>query len=79
MADHAMKQKGIVVISWQHQFIPQIANHILGKKATPKSWPGNRFDLVWIFELDPSTGEYKFSQSPQNLLPGDKDTVVDHF
>lgn len=75
MANHAMKQKGIVLISWQHQYIPLIANHILGKKTTPQKWPSDRFDMIWLFELDSATGEYKFSQVPQNLLPGDRTTI----
>jgi hypothetical protein len=72
MIDHALQQKGIILICWQHQHIPQIASRILANNGAPKSWPSNRFDLVWVFDLDPTTGMYRFSQHAQNLLPGDK-------
>lgn len=76
MANHAMKQTGTVLISWTHEYIPLIANHILSNKEAPQNWPGNRFDMIWIFELDSNTGEYKFSQMPQNILPSDEDSTI---
>lgn len=76
MANHAMKQTGTVLISWTHEYIPLIANHILSNKEAPQNWPGDRFDMIWIFELDSTTGEYKFSQMPQNILPGDEDKTI---
>lgn len=72
IADEAMACGGIALISWQHQDIPHIANHILGNKTTaPQKWPGDRFDVVWVFDLDPTTKLYSFSQVPQCLLDGD--------
>jgi hypothetical protein len=77
MADDAMQQNGIVLICWQHQDIPHIANHILGNKTTaPQTWPGDRFDLVWVFDLNASTGQYTFVQVPQNVLAGDLNTII---
>jgi hypothetical protein len=72
IADDAMTCGGIALICWQHQDIPQMANHILGNKNTvPQKWPGDRFDVVWVFDLDPTSNTYTFSQVPQCLLAGD--------
>jgi hypothetical protein len=63
---------GIALISWQHELIPSIANIIVGNQTTvPQSWPGNRFDIVWVFDLVTSSNTYSFSQVPQCLLAGD--------
>jgi hypothetical protein len=72
MVAHAMKQEGSVLICWQHEHIPQMARQILTNNGAPKYWPSDRFDLVWVFNLDAATGEYSFSQLAQKLLPGDK-------
>ena len=63
---------GVVLICWQYEYIPKIATHILGnKKGAPEEWPEDRFDIVWVFDLDSATGHYSFKQVPQNLLMGD--------
>ena len=68
---------GVVLISWQREYIPQIADHILGNKTVaPKDWPEDRFDLVWIFDRDPSSARYSFKQVPQRLLMGDWATPI---
>lgn len=68
---------GVVLVAWQHQAIPAIANAIVGDDTTvPQKWPGDRFDVVWVFDLDASTGSYAFSQVPQRLLAGDSDSVI---
>lgn len=81
--DAALRAKGTVLISWQHEDIPDIADHI-GKKSglnispkPPKSWPGDRFDLVWVFDAvgSPPTS-WTFTQVPQLLLPGDSSSVI---
>ena len=72
-----LKCEGVVLISWEHHDIPLIANHILGDSETvPQKWPGDRFDIVWVFEWDPTLAAYTFSQVPQNLLAGDLETVI---
>ncbi len=68
---------GFALIAWEHQDIPTIANAILGNTLTvPQSWPGKRFDVVWIFDWDHGTKRYAFSQVPQQLLAGDLPTVI---
>ena len=73
----AMACGGFALIAWEHQDIPTIANAILGNTSTvPQTWPGTRFDVVWIFDWDHRTKRYEFSQIPQQLLAGDLPTVI---
>lgn len=75
MIKDAMGRDGIVLIAWQHQDIPGIANLILDNNTTaPQTWPGDRFDVVWIFDWQ--NDAYTFSQVPQRLLAGDGDSVI---
>ncbi|HEV3471495.1 MAG TPA: hypothetical protein VG148_19365 [Pyrinomonadaceae bacterium] len=72
MIEEAFLCEGVVLVSWQHDFIPEIANHILGDETTaPQDWPEDRFDMIWVFDRDPESGRYDFKQVPQNLLMGD--------
>ena len=65
-----------MLIAWQHEAIPSIANLILGESATcPQKWPGARFDLVWIFDRSHSS-KWSFAQVPQRLLAGDSDKAI---
>jgi hypothetical protein len=77
MVKEAYLCDGAVLICWQHEFIPKIANHIVGNKTTtPQEWPEDRFDMVWVFDKDDATGQYGFKQVPQNLLMGDWATPI---
>lgn len=60
-----------VLVCWEHQDIPAIANQILGNKIAPQTWPGDRFDVVWVFDWHSETNEYTFHQVCQNLIVGD--------
>jgi broad specificity phosphatase PhoE len=72
MLEEAFLCYGVVLICWQREYIPQIANHILGNKTVaPQDWPEDRFDMVWVFDRDPSSDQYGFKQVPQRLLMGD--------
>ena len=63
--------EGPALISWQHEAIPEIATLILGRSdGVPPVWPGHRFDLVWVFDLQ-GDGTRSFVQAPQLLMPGD--------
>ncbi len=68
----------VVLICWEHQHIPALAQAIPAVDATtvPTAWPGDRFDVIWTFALDPATGHYLFGQVPQQLLEGDTDSVI---
>ena len=76
VADYA----GVVLICWEHQHIPAIATALPTVSGTqiPAAWPGDRFDVIWSFTLQPgaSPTEYVFSQIPQQLLAGDTATII---
>ena len=72
MIEEVFSCKGVVLISWQREYIPDIASIILEqKKIAPSDWPEDRFDMIWVFDLHRSSSTYRFSQVPQNLLGGD--------
>jgi len=73
MLEEAFLCNGVVLICWQREYLPRIADYILGDKtAAPRHWPEERFDVVWVFDRDPaSAGGYGFKQVPQRLLAGD--------
>lgn len=77
VASHALTCRGVVLICWEHTLIPTIASYIPispnNKTPVPIKWPDDRFDVVWIFDLDSSIGKYTFSQVPQLLLAGDQE------
>ncbi len=72
LATAAMACDGAVLVGWEHKHIPLIANAILGNTTAPQSWPGDRFDMVWVFDLEAGSSNYSFSQVPQLLLAGDQ-------
>ena len=72
----AIAENGVVLVAWHHEKIPAIANLILGNKTAPQRWPGDRFDLVWIFDRAAPNAPWKFSQAPQLLLAGDSPNVI---
>jgi len=75
MLEEVFLCKGVVLICWQREYLPQIARHILGENAkAPRGWPEDRFDMVWVFDLNRSSTKYEFKQVPQNLLAGDRTT-----
>ncbi|MES2068750.1 MAG: histidine phosphatase family protein [Pseudomonadota bacterium] len=76
LAASAVACNGVVLICWEHHLIPAIADALLGEPGiSPPTWPGDRYDLTWVFDLD-ETGAYLFSQMPQQLLAGDRTTVA---
>lgn len=76
LVNSALSCDGVVLISWQHEYIHAIANEILGNATAPQNWPGSRFDVVWVFDLNPTTGKYSFKQVPQLLLASDLPTPI---
>jgi len=77
MVDEVCSCRGVVLICWQREYIPEIASHILGsKKVAPTNWPEDRFDMIWVFDLDRASNRYKFKQVPQNLLADDATTPI---
>ena len=64
-------RKGVVLICWQREYIPDIASLILGNEVAPWVWPEDRFDMIWVFDRHRSSSRYRFKQVPQKLLGGD--------
>lgn len=70
LVESATAANGRVLIAWEHEAIPDIANRILGSNTIcPQKWPPLRFDIVWIF--DRLGNGWSFAQVPQLLLSGD--------
>jgi hypothetical protein len=77
MLEEAFSCKGVVLICWQREYIPQIASLILGnKRLAPLVWPEDCFDMIWVFDLVRSSSKYTFKQVPQKLLGGDLTTPI---
>ena len=81
LARQVVAQSGVILISWQHEAIGEIARNLVagnGPKATiPAQWPGDRFDIVWVFDRPAKDkSRWQFTQVPQRLLPGAADTVI---
>ena len=73
----AIAAAGPVLIAWEHEAIPEIANGILGNgKTCPQKWPGSRFDLVWVFDRRKTAPGWEFGQVPQMLLSGDSEKPI---
>jgi hypothetical protein len=77
MTEDALSQTGPVLICWQHQdILPTIVSFIPCNNPTPPKWPGSRFDIVLVFDLDAGSSKYNFSQVPQLLLAGDSPNPI---
>lgn len=75
IAKDATGSDGVVLIAWEHEVIPDIANAIVNDESTcPQKWHDSRFDLVWV--LDAQHSGWKFTQVDQMVLPGDVTHVV---
>ena len=77
LIDSVLGCGGVVLICWPHGQIPDVAKQIpLSQNNTQPlptgKWPGDRFDMVWVFDEDNTeAGHYTFSQVPELLLAGD--------
>jgi hypothetical protein len=71
LSEAARAADGVVLIAWEHNAIPDIANRIARDETTcPQRWHDSRFDLVWLLDRQPDSG-WEFTQIAQMLLPGD--------
>ena len=65
-------RNGVVLICWQREYLPQIASLIIGDATlAPSEWPEERYDMIWVFDLNTRSSTYTFNQVPQELLGGD--------
>ena len=73
----ALSKNGSILIAWEHEAIPAIANRITGdSKTCPQKWTEDRFDLVWVFVRGSAAKHWSFEQVPQMLLPGDSSDLI---
>ncbi len=71
VAKAAVASDGVVLIAWEHDMIPDIANSVVGNQTTcPQKWHDSRFDLVWVLDANGHSG-WKFTEVAQMVLPGD--------
>jgi hypothetical protein len=89
MVKHALECSGTVLISWQHQdILPKqpgddcIVSELLSQSGTsglavpPGPWPGDRYDMVLVFDRKSGEGPFEtFTQVPQMLLAGDVEAL----
>jgi len=73
-----LRVRGSVLVAWEHKHIPLIAAALPVRNASdvPRTWPGDRYDMVFLFKLNPDGKSYVFSQVPQLALPGDSQTPI---
>jgi hypothetical protein len=77
LAKAAATAIGPSLISWHHEHVPKIVNHIIGDITTcPQKWPDDRFDLVWVLDRPSVSAAWSFSQIAQLILPGDKAELI---
>ncbi len=62
----------VVLICWEHNFIPEIAR-AFGALQSPSRWPTDTYDRSWSIIFSP-TGKATLQNIPQKLLFGDSAT-----
>ncbi len=73
VAAAALAADGPVLISWHHHHIVVLAGLIAGDfEICPPYWPDDRYDLVWTLDRDDAAAPWRFHQTAQLLLPGDR-------
>ena len=65
-----------ILVCWDHHRIPTIASFlpVSNRDVVPAVWPDDRYDMIWLFTLDPDSHAYVFAQMPQRLLAGDAES-----
>ena len=81
MIASALKEDGVILICWEHNHIPDAAQHIPlsvnNRARVPDKWDDARFDLIWVFDTDEQGEGYIFSQVSEMVLAGDSPTPQD--
>lgn len=75
LVEAVMETSGVVLVAWAHEDIFAIVKALPNAPPIPKTWPDDRFDIVWIFDQKPGGG-WTFSQAPQSLLAGDRPQTI---
>lgn len=75
LADELVDRPGATLVSWHHKSLSKIVDHLGAVTPTPpQQWPRDRYDMVWVFVR--TGGDWRFSQVPQLLLPGDRPVPI---
>ena len=67
----------VVIVCWEHDHLVNIVGAVAStvpvanREDVPTSWPDDRFDVIWRFDLDEQTGKWTFGSLDQQLLAGD--------
>jgi hypothetical protein len=67
----------VVLVCWEHDHLVKIAGAIAAAvpmanpAEVPTSWPDDRFDVIWRFDLGEHARNWTFSSLDQQLLAGD--------
>ncbi len=67
----------VVLVCWEHEHLVNIADAVANivpvanPEDVPTSWPDDRFDVLWRFDLNEQTGKWTFASLDQQLLAGD--------
>ena len=71
-------ETAIVLVCWEHKHLVSIVAAMVStvpvanRGDVPTSWPGDRFDVIWRFDLDRQMGQWTFISLDQQLLAGDR-------
>ena len=79
MMESALARPGVVLICWQHEYLPKIARLISGDEQAPPHWSAHRFDEVWIFDKIETSNSCHYQRVTQNLLARDAGYISDLF
>ena len=75
LVDAVIAEPGPTLICWQHGELPDIAKAFPDvTPKPPKDWPDDRFDVIWTFTK--TADGWRFAQIPEQLMPGDQNTVI---
>lgn len=67
----------VVLVCWEHQHLLNIAAAVAAaapmtnQDDVPTSWPDDRFDVIWRFDLNAQSREWTFKSIGQQLIAGD--------
>jgi hypothetical protein len=70
-------ETAVLLVCWEHEHLVNIVGAmartvpVANRADVPTSWPDDRFDVIWRFDLDEQTGTWTFGSLDQQLLAGD--------